>query len=194
MSRNLSFRPKRRKRKIIIGENEKIVLLAIGAGIFFVGSLIFPSLPVALQPILKMRGQKGFLKLLRKMRRKGIINLGGEKITLTARGRKLQQLIQVEQIMIEQPKEWDGLWRLVSYDIPNRRNEFRTWFRRNLIRLGFKPIHESLWVFPYECKDEIAVIAQHLGVSPYVIVMTTDKLPNEDNWKDRFGLNDDEYE
>lgn len=184
--------PKKKRRKIIIGENEKIILLAIGAGVLLVGAMVFPSLPIALQPILKMRGQKGFMKLLRSLQNKGVINLGGDKVRLTSTGLKIQKELQLEQIIIERPKNWDGLWRLVSYDIPDIIKEKRDWFRQTLIRLGFRKIQESLWVYPFECKEEIAIIAEDIGVAPHVMVMMTDNLPNEEDWESDFNLNPDE--
>jgi len=191
MKRKLN--PHKKKRKIIIGENEKLILLAIGAGLLLVGTFVFPSLPMALQPIFKMRGQKGFMKLLKKLQNKGIIYLGGERVKLTPRGLKLQKELKLEQIILERPKEWDGLWRLVSYDIPDALKEKRDWFRQTLIRLGFRKVQESLWVFPFECKEEIAVIAKDCGVASYVIVMMTDNVPNEEEWESDFDLNLDEY-
>ena len=184
--------PRKKKRKIILGENEKIVLLAIGAGLLIVGALIFPNLPMALQPIFKMRGHKGFMKLIKKLQNKGVIYLGGEKVKLTNKGLKLQKELRIEQIILERPKEWDGLWRLASYDIPNVLKEKRDWFRQTLIRLGFRKVQESLWVYPFECKEEIAVIAKDIGIAEYVIVMMTDNLPNEEEWESDFDLNSEE--
>lgn len=181
--------PKKKRRKIIIGENEKIILLAIGASLLLIGSLTLPGLPMALQPILKMRGHKGFMKLLQRMRNKGMIDLGGEKVKLTKEGIKLQKELQIEQIILERPKKWDGLWRLISYDIPDILKEKRDWFRQTLIRLGFRKIQESLWVYPYDCREEIAVIAKDIGVASCVIVMMTDNLPNEEEWELDFDLN-----
>jgi len=77
---------------------------------------------------------------------------------------------------------------LVSYDIPDYLKRERDWFRYNLERLGFKKVQESLWVFPYECKEEIAVLAQNLKIAPFVILMTTDFLPRQGQWKKRFNL------
>lgn len=164
----------------------------IGAGALLLVSLALPNLPVALQPILKMRGNKGFSRLLQNLRNKGVIELGGEKVKLTTKGMKLYQGIKLEQIIIKRPKEWDGLWRLISYDIPDAEKKKRDTFRQILIRLGFLKIQESLWVFPFECKKEIAIIAKDIGVPEHVIVMITDKLPNEDDWESRFILNSDE--
>lgn len=183
------MKSKKRIRRLILGENEKQIILAIGAGLLLIGSLAFPALPMALQPVLKMRGHKGFLKLLKKLQDKHIIYLGGEKIKLTKIGLKLQKHFALEEAILKKPSEWDGVWRLVSYDIPDRLKKKRDWFRSTLIRLGFQKIQESLWVYPYDCKEEIAVIAQDIGIASYVIIMMTDSLPREEQWESGFNIN-----
>lgn len=174
--------------RLILGENEKKVLLAIGVGALVLGTIAAPNLPLALQPILKMRGDKGFLKLLKNLQNKGVINLGGERVMLTSRGLKLQRQLKIEEDIINIPKEWDGIWRLVSYDIPDKFKKKRDGFRATLTRLGFRKIQESLWVHPFDCREEIAVIAEDLGIAPYVIVMITDNLPREKEWELAFDL------
>ncbi len=179
---------RKRKHKFILGENEKKIILAIGISALVLGSLVFPNLPMALQPILKMRGRKCFSKLLKKLQDKGIIYLGGERVKLTKKGLKFQKQLKLEETILNKPKEWDGIWRLISYDIPNRLKQKRDWFRSILMRLGFLKIQESLWVYPFDCKEEIAIIAQDLGIASYVIVMITDNLPKEEEWENEFAL------
>lgn len=185
-----SLKPKKKKIRIVLGENEKTVLLAVGVSALFLGSLALPGLPVALQPIIKMRGNKGFFKLLKKLRDKNMIYLGGDKVRLTSRGIRLYKIASIDQIKIAKPDKWDGLWRLISYDVPNKYNKSRDHFRLVLENLGFIRIQDSLWVYPYECKQELAVIANTLGLGPYVIMMITDKLPKESEWLREFDLED----
>ena len=179
---------RKRRYKIRLGENEKIVLTAIGAGLLVAGSIVFPTLPMALQPILKMRGEKGLLKLIKNLKKKNLIDLGGEKIKLTPRGKELLKNKMLYEIEIKQPEEWDGLWRLVSYDIPKTHNKERDWFRGHLRRLDFYQIQASLWVFPYPCKEEIAILAKMLNISDYIISMETDYLPNQDELEQFYDL------
>lgn len=184
-----NLKMKRRKRyKLRIGENEKIVLIAIGTGLLVIGTMIFPTLPMAVQPILKMRGQKGLLKLVENLRKKNLIILSGEKIRLTRRGKEILQNKALSEIQIQRPKKWDGLWRLASYDIPKKYNRERDWFRGHLKRLDFYQIQASLWAYPYSCKEEIAILAKGLNITDYIIVMETDYLPNQDELENFYDL------
>lgn len=179
-----------KKRKPFIGENEKEVLKYIGLGLFVAASLVLPNLPIALQPILKMRGNKGLQKLLKNLEKKRYINLGGEKIKLTSRGRKFLETIYLSEITIPKPKKWDGNWHLVAYDIPEIYKESRNYLRGLLERNDFYQLQKSLWVHPYECKEEIAIICKNLNILPYVVVMITERLPNEENMVAHFNLSD----
>lgn len=178
------------RKKYRLGDNEKEIIKMIGIGIFVAASIVIPNLPVAVQPILKMRGNKGFQKLLKHLKYKNIIVLGGEEIKLTKHGRELLKEIYLSEIKIKKPKQWDGIWRLVSYDIPEIYKKSRNLFRSVLEQNGFIKIQESLWVNPYECKQEIAILAKTINISPYVIFLQTDSLPNQKDMEDHFNLND----
>ncbi|MDO8686680.1 MAG: CRISPR-associated endonuclease Cas2, partial [Candidatus Berkelbacteria bacterium] len=103
----------------------------------------------------------------------------------------LEREHKLSQIVISEDEEWDGWWHLVSYDIPNIYKKSRDLLRSHLERLGFKRVQESLWVFPYECQEEIALIANEISVSNNIIYMSTEKLPNEESLKAYFGLDED---
>lgn len=179
---------KRRKNWVKIGEREKEVIKLIGLGTLVVASLALPNLPVAIRSIEKIRGNKGLQKFMENLKNKNIIYLGDEKIRLTKKGKKLLQNIQISEIQIKKTKEWDGIWWLVSYDVPKSHNKSRDDFRFYLKRLNFRQIQASLWVFPYECKEEIAIIAKYLSINPFIIVMATDSLPNQEEMEEYYNL------
>lgn len=181
-------RKKQIKRKFRLGENEKEIIKLIGVGIIVVSSLVLPGLPIALKPFIKSRGENGLRELLEKLSQKKIVDLGGEEVKLTAKGKKLLREIELVEIKIPKPDKWDGVWHLVSYDIPNIHNKERDYFRSVLKRWNFYQIQASLWVYPYECKEEVAVIAEYLKISDYVVMMNTDYLPNEDRVENLFDL------
>ncbi|HLB95728.1 MAG TPA: hypothetical protein VJK26_02370 [Patescibacteria group bacterium] len=180
-------RKKRIKRRFRLGDNEKEIIKLIGIGTVVISSLALPNLPIILKPFLNSR-PNGVWELIKKLNQKKIINLGGEKVKLTTRGRQLLQKIKMGEIEISRPKKWDGVWHLVSYDIPNNLNKERDYFRSVLKRWQFYQIQKSLWVYPFECKEEIAALAEYLKVASYVVIMTTDLLANEDEVKEIFNL------
>lgn len=179
---------KKNKKRIVFGDKEKELIKAIGLGIVVAGAMVLPGLPQILKPFLKKKGPKEFKRILNNLEEKGVIYLGGDKIVLTEKGNQLMKTIESEELVIEKPEKWDGIWRLVSYDIPEDFKKERDWFRGLLVKLGFVQVQKSLWLFPYDCKEEIAVMAQNLRVSHFVIYMQTDHIPRQTKFLKRFGL------
>lgn len=179
-------KPKRRYYRY--GQAESELIDAIQCGLILGVIYLFSELPKKLKPFFKNRGQKKFKQTIKRLKEKNIISLSGDKIILTKKGKELQKQIQVRNIEIPKPKQWDRIWRIISYDIPNKKENERGWFRRSLERLNFKKIHESLWIYPFECREEVAILAEHFNVTAHVIIMTTDHLPNQDKMEKCFGL------
>lgn len=118
-------------------------------------------------------------KVIKHLEEEGIIFLAGERVKLTKRGRDLLTKIEADDITITKIGHWDKVWHLVSYDIPEKKKRERDYFRRKLIVLGFKQIHDSLWVIPWECREEIAIFCQSTGISPYIVYLNTNHLPQQ---------------
>lgn len=178
----------KKKMHFRIGEKEKEVIKLVGLGALVVASFAVPNLPIAIKQINDIRGSKGLKKFFQNLERKNIINLGEERIVLTKKGKDLLKLISLEDINISPKKDWDGIWWLVSYDVPKKYNLARDLFRYYLKRIGFYQIQDSLWVFPYNCKEEIAIIARELEINNFVIIMETDHLPNQEDMIEHYNL------
>lgn len=181
-------RKKDKKIQIRIGKREKDIIKAIGLGTLVVASFALPNLPLALKSFFKRQGRVKFEVYLQQLRDKGIIYLGGDKIRLTNKGLQLQKIIKTEETNLKKPRKWDGYWRLISYDVPEVDKRDRDYFRQTIEKWGFRKVQKSLWAYPYDCKEEIAVLADGLNISQYVMCMTTDEMPNEDKWEEYFEL------
>lgn len=116
-----------------------------------------------------------------------IVNLGGDKFQLSKEGKRLLTTCLNEEISIKRPL-WDGVWHLVAYDIPNDFSRNRDALRKKLREWGFTQIQKSLWAIPYDCKEEIAVICKLYEISPWVVYLNTDRLPNETYLIARYAL------
>ena len=46
--------------------------------------------------------------------------------------------------------EWDGLWRVISYEIPEKKRELRDSLRREMKGWGLGPWHRSFWITPHQ--------------------------------------------
>ncbi len=115
-------------------------------------------------------------RLLRHMKRLNLISidhLADENVyvSLTPKGRARLRDVDLEEIIISIPKEWDGLWRVVSFDIPRDKSAERSEFLRHLRRLGFVLSLQSMWVYPYPCAEEVYAIAKILEIEKRVMIL-----------------------
>ena len=46
-------------------------------------------------------------------------------------------------------EDWDGLWRIISYEIPESKRELRDKLRREMRGWGLGPWHRSFWLTPH---------------------------------------------
>ncbi len=50
---------------------------------------------------------------------------------------------------------WDGIWRLVIFDIPDDQKKAREALRQKIKEMGFYSLQKSVFITPYECENEI---------------------------------------
>jgi len=67
-------------------------------------------------------------------------------------------------------KPWDGIWRIVIFDIQELRKYLRNAFRRKLKYLGFGPIQKSVWLSPYPVFKDIKVFIKVNNLNNEIIV------------------------
>ena len=103
-------------------------------------------------------------------------------------GKKKVLVYQLDDIKIEKPKRWDGLWRVIAFDIPEKHRKAREALRRKLRELGFYQLQKSILVLPYECKNEIDFIIEFFQIRPWVRYMIVKDIDNSLHLKKLFDL------
>jgi len=112
---------------------------------------------------------------------------GSITIVLTEKG-KLNTLNYYFESMKIKKENWDGKWRIVSFDIPEKKRRGRDALRKKIKELGFCELQESLWVYPYECKNEIDFIIEYFNLRKYVRFAILNYIDNELHLKEIFKL------
>ncbi|MDP3661468.1 MAG: hypothetical protein Q8R17_01270 [bacterium] len=109
-------------------------------------------------------------------------------IVLNEKGQKRALTYNLGAMRIKQPEKWDGLWRVVSFDIPENIRDARDSLRNRLLNLGFFELQQSFLVHPYECYDEIEYITELYDLRPHVRFMRAGYIDNEIRLKKFFRL------
>lgn len=111
------------------------------------------------------------------------------RIALTKQGKEKAGKYQIDDLEIAHPKQWDGKWRVIIFDIPTRSNVVRNVFRRKLKEFGFYNLQKSIWVFPFPCKEEIGLLRDFLGATKRQIqVLEVSKMEEDEFLRRAFNL------
>lgn len=185
------MRKEKSVRKYNRGEIARVILKSLLVG----GAVILVlSSPYAAQIITNyFKGdRKKFIRSVNNLKRSKYVNSyyknGQEVIEITEKGRKKSLRYDFEQMKIEKSKHWDGVWRVITYDIPERRKRGRDQFVVKLKELGFFPYQKSIFIFPFDCKEQIDFMKEHLFLGESIHYIEATHIDDEDNLKKEFSL------
>jgi DNA-binding transcriptional regulator PaaX len=104
------------------------------------------------------------------LRREGYIEIERRNhqiyIFLTKKGKKKAGRFQIDNLEIKKPKNWDGQWRLILFDVLELKKIHREALRGKLKELGLHLLQKSVWIAPYDCRKEIDLLREFFGLSP----------------------------
>lgn len=179
-----------------LGPNQKkiLILLAGGIGLAIAGSpkSYFGVIKGVSKELEKINEQslKRAIKSLYKSRliEERENENGSITLVLSDEGRKRILTYDIDKIFIEKPAKWDGKWRVVLFDIPNSKKREREALRTVLKNLGFLTYQKSVFVFPYECKNEVDFITEFYNLRRYVRFMEVNYFDDDLAFKSHFGF------
>ncbi len=113
---------------------------------------------------------------------------GKIEVILTDKGKLKALECKLEEMEIEIPSRWDKKWRIVIFDIPEKKRYQREIFRDKLKKLGFLKIQKSVFIFPYPCEDEINFLVEVLKIRRYVRIVLAKNITNQEELLLKFNL------
>ena len=93
---------------------------------------------------------------------------GKGKLELTKEGKIYLAGLEVKKVKLPTKTNWDGLWRIITFDIPEKLKTNRRRFTRALIFAGMYNLEKSIFVYPHECKEQTFKIAKLFEVEKYI--------------------------
>jgi len=180
------------------GEIAKMVLLGLATGGFVAVSLALPNFP----QVLKLFNFNGDTRERYKIKRaisslknKRLVKIfyknGQEFMEITQDGKKKVLFYELDEVKLKRSKNWDGLWRVAAFDIPERHRKARMALSRKMREIGLLPLQKSLFLYPFDFIDEIDFIGEIFNVRKYISYFTVKKFPdkNQENFlKNYFDL------
>lgn len=86
------------------------------------------------------------------------------------------------------PRMWDGKWRVVVFDIPERQRQLRDFLRNTMKRLGAYELLRSFWVYPYRMPEYIRKAVDSEFYRGRAHLMTTSDIEYDARLKKAFKL------
>lgn len=114
--------------------------------------------PLILQAIKRLR-EKGFVEY---------VDMGKVVFKLTDLGTDQALRFKLQSVDNE---VWDGVWRLVIFDIPEDQRIARDLLRFKLKEWGFKMVQNSVWATKRNCTLVMRKFIEELGISKWVLVI-----------------------
>ncbi|WP_185897321.1 PaaX family transcriptional regulator C-terminal domain-containing protein [Paenibacillus zeisoli] len=88
------------------------------------------------------------------------------RYAVTPLGSEFIQTINRKPLLIEQ--QWDGVWHMVMFEVPEADRKKRDAFRGGLLQLGFGLLYKSVYISPWDYTEDVLLLADNLGITDWV--------------------------
>lgn len=113
---------------------------------------------------------------------------GTTTLILSENGRNRVLQFNINKMEIKKPKEWDGKWRVIMFDIPERLKRLRESLRFHFKEIGLIELQKSVLVYPYPCHKEIEFVLEFYNARKYVRFLLVEKIDNGLHLEKKFNL------
>lgn len=136
-----------------------------------------------------IKRQKESIKLSRdRLVKKGLLKYEGSFLKLTQKGEDVLRRLELVNFQLKKPRRWDGKWRVLIFDIPEKRKMVREQIRTMLIRIGFIRLQDSVWVYPYDCEDVTVLLKADFKVGKDLLYMIVESIEYDTALRKHFSL------
>lgn len=176
------------------GELSKEILKGFLIGGLVISCVILPGMA----PILKMvnaatsRERERTRRAVHRLERKGALvrerRRDGEYFSVSKKGEKRLKDYLLDDLTIPEVKRWDGVWRVVSFDIPEKKGNIRREVSFKIKDMGMIAVHNSVFISPYPCKNELDFLLDFYSVRQYFLYFETKTLEPEEAARKHFTI------
>ena len=112
---------------------------------------------------------------------------GKQYARITESGRR-KFSFEEQKMKLKNKRRWDNRWRVIIFDIPEKRRLVRDRLRQIMSGLGFVRLQDSVWVFPYDCEDFVALLKADLKIGVAVLYLIVEQIENDKHLRVHFDL------
>lgn len=117
---------------------------------------------------------------------KKFINEKGNCLELTPVGKEKALKVYANEFKIAIPETWDKKWRIIIFDIPQEKSHLRDVVRNKLKKIGFYQLQKSVFIYPYDCWEQIRALKYVYCLGPYLQYIVAENIETEVDLVDYF--------
>lgn len=178
---------KRRNKKI-----QKVVLETVAAAGVISVALVAPNVIGAMRKLgipLSIRQDATVVRARKRLVEKKLLAHEHGLLRLTKKGRTALNRVDLAEYGAQKKKQrWDKRWRIVIFDIPEKKRVLRDKIRYTLIQVGFMRLQDSVWVYPYDCEDLIILLKAELRIGKELLYIIAEEIEHDVTCRSHFGL------
>ncbi|MBI2627568.1 hypothetical protein HYW72_01410 [Candidatus Nomurabacteria bacterium] len=107
---------------------------------------------------------------------------------LTPKGEDKLRKFRLLGYKLKKPRKWDKKWRMLIFDIKEKRKGTRDKIRFTLKRIGFLRLQDSVWVYPYDCEDLVTLMKADFKIGKDLLYLIVDTIEGDTKIKNYFKL------
>jgi len=126
-----------------------------------------------------------------RLKNKGILKKEGEIYYLTSRGRKEAFLACLNNNMNNYTPpnvKWDRKWRIIFFDIPEKKRKYRDYLRTVIRSIGFLEFQKSTWIYPYKVPSFLKELLFEDNIRQYTRLITTSDIEYDKDLRRKFNI------
>ena len=174
---------------ILFGVGQGIIMTGKG---FFVGNKVgiggafdwatknsgdFISDYIEIKETLKNLTENNSRVVLHRLQRKGLIEKKNNECKLTLLG--LRYFKKIKQNNIEKKKEWDGKWRIVMFDVPEKYRKERNWLRFQLFGFEYQQLQKSVFLGKWPLTEDFFSEIVKRKLNNFIRLITIGEIDDE---------------
>jgi len=170
---------------------QKIILKTVAAAGFLSVALLAPNALQALRQVglfPKQRQKEIFNASRNRLIKAGLLTYEGKFIRLTPKGETKLRQLEHHNYQLLKPKRWDKKWRVLIFDVPEKRRGIRDKVRNIITSVGFMKLQKSVWVYPYDCEDFVNLIKADFKIGKDLLYLIVDSIENDKAIRNYFEL------
>lgn len=170
---------------------QKLILQAVAAAGMLSIALVAPNVFKAMYKlglVPKRRQSEYVSSSASKLVGRGLLFYDGKRYCMTPKGEDILRNWQFADFKLERPNKWDRKWRVIIFDIPEKKRKIRDQVRTLFKSAGFYLLQDSVWVYPYDCEDVLTLLKSDLGVGKNILYLIVDEIENDKHLRESFNL------